>query len=107
MTLEGPSRDEIRVTFYKPTGEVSIKGTLRLGIDYTCNGKWITEAMQNHGDGYLVTSYARDSEGRLIGFKGNADAYAGVLHILAVPIPVAGFSIDRVWWRLESWPVSQ
>lgn len=107
MTLEGPVEDELKVTFYKPTGEVTVKGTLRAGADFTCNGKWITETTRNHGDGYLTTSYARDSEGRLIGFKGNADAYAGILHILAIPIPVAGFSIDRIWWRIESSPVSQ
>ena len=107
MQLEGPVQDELTVTFYRPTGEVTIKGTLRVGADFICSGKWITEAKRNNGDGYLITSYARDSEGRPIGFKGNADAYAGVLHILAVPIPVAGFSVDRTWWRLEPSPTSQ
>jgi hypothetical protein len=105
LKLEGPIQGELRATFYKPTGKVTVEGTLRLGTDFTCSGKWITEAVRNHGDTYLTTSYAQDTDGRLIsliGFKGNADAYAAILHVFGVPVPFAGFSTDRIWWRIES-----
>ena len=92
LKLEGPSQGELRATFYKPSGAVTVAGTLRLGQDFTCNDKWITEAISNQGESYMTTSYARDSEGRLIGFKGNAGAYAGMLHLFGFPIP---FEIGR------------
>jgi hypothetical protein len=107
LKLEGPSQGELRVTFYRSSGAVTVEGTLRLGQDFICRGKWITEVVRNQPETYMTTSHARDSEGRLIGFRGNASAYAGVFHILGIPIPLAGISTDKVWWRIESMPADQ
>jgi len=102
LKLEGPNEKGLKVTFYRPTGESTKEGLLRVGTDFTCEGKWIVETQGMHKDDYIKTSYTRDMEGRLIGFKGNSAAYAGVFHIFGViPIPVAGISFDRTWWRLE------
>ena len=101
MKIEGPDQTGLKITFYRPNGDVTIEGSLQIGRDFTCVGKWITETQGGHGAGYMTTSYARDVEGRLIGFKGHSAAYAGMLDILNVSIPVAGVSFERLWWRIE------
>ena len=102
MTLEGPNEQGLKVAFYRPDGTITREGVLQAGVEFTCNGKWITETMGRHGENYRTTSYARDEEGRLIGFKGNSAAYAGVFYAFnAIPLPVVGVSFDRVWWRVE------
>jgi hypothetical protein len=101
LQLEGPGQKGLKVTFYRPDGEVTVEGWLHPGVDFTCSGKWIIEMQRNHSDDYITTSYARDVDGRLIGFKGNAAADAGVIRMFGFPVPLIGYSIDRVWWRIE------
>ena len=101
MKLEGPNAAGLQVTFYKPNGDVTVEGSLQPGRDFVCAGKWITETQGQHGDDYLKTSYARDVDGRLIGFQGQSGAYAGLVEVFGVPIPLAGVSFLRLWWRIE------
>lgn len=102
LKLEGPNEQGLKVTFYRASGEITKEGLLLVGTDFTCEGKWIVETQGKHNDDYIKTSYAQDIEGRLVGFKGNSAAYAGVFPLFGeIPIPIAGVSFERTWWRLE------
>ena len=101
LELEGPSDQGLKVRFYAPSGELSIEGALRIGVDFTCEGEWIVETQGKHRSDYVTTSYARDEEGRLIGFKGSYSVFAGMVDVFGVNLPLAGISLDKVWWRVE------